>query len=276
MATKNVGKLSISLEADLKKFNASLVTAKEKLRAFGTSIEKSFAQGTASTSKGTAATEKNAKAQGKAAAATKKTEKATTRATKTQGKYNKKVQDGTKIMGVSIKQAAGMVVVFGAVGKSLQFLTGNFSEAISGVVKFDQGLANIRAITAASTKSVERLSASIISLAVTTPFAPEEIANAFTKLGQAGFTAAEATEAIGAVARLSIASLSDMESSVKLLTSAIRAFKLETSESANVVDIMIAAVNRSKLTVEGLNISMNFAAPAANAANLSVKDLTAS
>ena len=73
MATKNVGKLSISLEADLKKFNASLVTAKEKLRAFGTSIEKSFAQGTASTSKGTAATEKNAKAQGKAAAATKKT-----------------------------------------------------------------------------------------------------------------------------------------------------------------------------------------------------------
>jgi len=275
MATKNVGKLSISLEADLKKFNASLVTAKEKLRAFGTSIEKSFAQGTASTSKGTAATEKNAKAQGKAAAATKKTEKATTRATKTQGKYNKKVQDGTKIMGVSIKQAAGMVVVFGAVGKSLQFVTGNFSEAISGVVKFDQGLANIRAITAASTKSVERLSASIISLAVTTPFAPEEIANAFTKLGQAGFTAAEATEAIGAVARLSIASLSDMESSVKLLTSAIRAFKLETSESANVVDIMIAAVNRSKLTVEGLNISMNFAAPAANAANLSVKDLTA-
>lgn len=168
-----------------------------------------------------------------------------------------------------------MVVVFGAVGKALQFLTGNFAEAISGVAKFDQGLANIRAITAASVDSVDRLSASIVSLAVTTPFAPEEIANAFTKLGQAGFTAAEATEAIGAVARLSIASLSDMESSVKLLTSAIRAFKLETSESAEVVDIMISAVNRSKLTVEGLNISMNFAAPAANAANLSVRDLTA-
>jgi TP901 family phage tail tape measure protein len=63
-----------------------------------------------------------------------------------------------------------------------------------------------------------------------------------------------------------------MEETADLLTTTIRAFRLEASESSRVADIMATAVNKSKLDVDKLRIAFSYMAPAAKEAGISLEE----
>jgi TP901 family phage tail tape measure protein len=91
-------------------------------------------------------------------------------------------------------------------------------------------------------------------------------------IGQAGFTATESVQAIQAVANLATGTLSSLTDAANLLTTTLRVFHLEASESARVSDVFANAVNKSKTTVDRLNVTMNYLGPIAHSAGLSLEE----
>lgn len=65
-----------------------------------------------------------------------------------------------------------------------------------------------------------------------TKFSTGEVAAGMVLLAQAGFSATEAAQAIGATAELATGTLSSMAFTADLLTTAVRAFGLEAVEAS--------------------------------------------
>ena len=176
---------------------------------------------------------------------------------------------------LKLKDFISRVILINVVWKSWNATLRIFRETIESIVQYDQALKNIQAITNATSEEIAQLDGYIRALSKQTAFSPTELANAFTLLGQAGFSAAEGMQALQSVALLATGTLSTTEDTVNLLTTAIRAFGLSADDSTEIANLFVAATNRTKLSIESLNTSFNFAGSAAHDAGLSIADTAA-
>lgn len=147
--------------------------------------------------------------------------------------------------------------------------------AFREIIAFDQGLANLRAISNDTDAAVARMGETIIDIADKTRYSATDIAGAMTTIAQAGFTAGESIEVVRAAALLATGTLEKITTTADLLTSTIRSFNLEASEAGRVADVYAAALNYTKLTVDGLRTTMNYLGPAAYASGLSLEEAAA-
>lgn len=152
---------------------------------------------------------------------------------------------------------------YAAAASMITAVAGMFGLATRAIIKYDQALHDLQAITRATNDEVVLMGEKIREIGRTTKFSASEVAVAMRTLGQAGFTATEAIASIGAVADLATGTLTSMKTVVDLITTAIRAFDLKTTETTRVADIFANAVNRSKLTIDKLRIAFNYIGPIA-------------
>jgi TP901 family phage tail tape measure protein len=143
------------------------------------------------------------------------------------------------------------------------------------VVELDKELKNFQAISQATNLEMVSLKERFMDLAATVPFTTLEMAKAATTLSQAGLSTREVVESLGSVARFATASGSDLATSVDVVTSAITAFNLQTSQTANVADTLTSALNLSKLTIDKLVTAMNYIGPTANEMGMSLEETVA-
>jgi len=178
---------------------------------------------------------------------------------------------------------------FSSLGKSIQTYSrymvasnlilgviGGFKASAAAVIEYDQALQDLKAITLSSATETLMLGETIVKVAQATKFSMAEVGGAMKKLAQAGFSATEVTGMIGDIAELATGSLESLDVTVKLVSTAIRVFGLEVSDTKEVVDIFSNAVNKSRLTVSGLNTTFNYIGPIAAATGLTLKDTSAS
>lgn len=183
-----------------------------------------------------------------------------------------------KVEGAFKRTVAAMKVTasYGIAATAIFAVTNAFKAGIKEIVDFDQALKNLQAITRATDAEVVGMGETIKQVAETTKFSTGEVAEGMVLLGQAGFTASEAMNAMQAVANLATGTLGDMKLVTDLLTTTIRAFNLDTIESSRVADVMANAINRSKLTIDKLRIAFNFVGAAAAQSGLGIEELSAS
>ncbi len=148
-------------------------------------------------------------------------------------------------------------------------------EGVVNVMEFDQVLKNFQAVTSATTAEVTMMGQVMLDLASKTKFSMKEIQTGTVTVAQAGFSAAETIGIMKDVITLATGTISDMGNASDLLTTVIRAFNMNASESGRVADVMAVAVNKSKETVEKLNVTFSYLAPIAAAAGLSLEEVTA-
>lgn len=149
-------------------------------------------------------------------------------------------------------------------------------KAVQAVVEYDQALHNLQAISGATDEQMARMGDTLKDVASNSNKGIKEIAGGMTEIAQAGFSASETMQTIGAVTDLATGTMSDMGKSTNLVTTIIRAFNKDASESGEVVDVMAVAINKSKLDVDKLNTAYNYVGVAARQASISFKDATAS
>lgn len=154
-------------------------------------------------------------------------------------------------------------------------ITNALRGGFTAIVDYDQGLKDLQAITQATTAEVRIMAIAIKDVASKTKFSASETANAMRILGQAGLSAAESIAVLPAVANLATGTLASMETAVDLVTTAIRVFGIQATQSATVADIFANAVNASKLTIDKLRIAMNYVGPVAASANISLQETAA-
>ncbi|MDY6957914.1 MAG: phage tail tape measure protein [Halobacteriota archaeon] len=187
------------------------------------------------------------------------------------GKHAMKTTQGFQRLANSMKFIAAYGVAARVIWGTVQAL----QAGTQAIIDYDQALKNLQAITSATDVEILALGGAIREVAQNTKFSATEVAEAAILLGQAGFSAAESMDAIGAVANLSTGTLTSMANSADLLTTAIRAFGLEAQEANRVSDVFASAVNRSKLTIDKLRIAFNYLGPVSNQVGLSLEDTAA-
>jgi TP901 family phage tail tape measure protein len=197
----------------------------------------------------------------------------------------KKLKDETAIVGKRISQISGgferltgalkVVLAYGVAGTAVYKVVQAFQDAKQAVMEYSQTLKNLEAIIGATEDEITFMGEKLLEVAARTRYSATEVGTAMVLLGQSGLSAAEAIDAIEAVANLATGTLSDMKTAGDLLTTAIRAFGIDSSRSSELADIFANAVNKSKLTIDKLRISFNYLAPVAAKAGVSINETTA-
>lgn len=187
------------------------------------------------------------------------------------GKQLSRVHGGFQRLTAAMK----VTFAYGIAATGIWQVVNAFKEGIVAIFDYHQALKNLQAITGATNAEISAMGKRISEVASTTKFSVSEVADSMVLLGQAGFTASESLDAIQAVADLATGTLTDLSTTADLLTTAIRAFGLEASDSARVSDVFASAVNRSKLTIDKIRIAFNYLGPVANKAGLSLEETAA-
>ncbi|KKL61818.1 hypothetical protein LCGC14_2191500, partial [marine sediment metagenome] len=193
----------------------------------------------------------------------------------TVGKHQRSVGNYGKVMGKA-KQA---ILSFGAgVIGATALITGMsraIKNSISIVLNFDQAMADVAAITRASVVEVGMLRDAAKALGGTTKFTATEVAKLQKELGKLGFTVSETLTATGGVLALAAAMDEDLARSAEVAGAAVRAFGLDASETARVVDVMARSFTATPLNIERFATSMRTVAPVAKAFGFTIEETTA-
>lgn len=154
-------------------------------------------------------------------------------------------------------------------------LAGLGTAAIIVGSQFEQGMANVKAVTNATAQELVELEQVARGLGATTAFSAREASDAMFSLASAGLDVGKIKSTTKPVLLLAGALKADLGPAAELTTAALAQFKLGADEAGRVVNVLAAANRRSKLNFDRLQASMAQVAPIANAANIGLEDTVA-
>lgn len=165
--------------------------------------------------------------------------------------------------------------VYGAAAMGAYAIADAVRGSIQFVFEFEDALANLQAISAATSGEMEILQAKILDVASNSKFSTLELTQAATALAQAGMSTQEMEKALGAVSRLAAASGATISESTDLMTASIGAFQLQASEADRIADAMVAGLNRTRLTVQQSQLLIQYLGATAHDAGISLNEVLA-
>jgi len=149
------------------------------------------------------------------------------------------------------------------------------TSAAQASVEFERNVAKVAAISGATTPQIDLLRESLMRLGPETTFKTSELAEGLVTIAQAGYNAAEAIKMIEATAHLATGTMSDMNTSANIMTTVMKAWNYEASKASEVADRLTAAINISKITMDGLVTSFNYVTGIAPQINMSLEETLA-
>lgn len=165
--------------------------------------------------------------------------------------------------------------LYGGAAAVIYGVVNALKEGIRFAVELEDKLANLQAIAGIGEGRMQGLSQSILEVARSSKYATLELVGATTSLAQAGFTAGEMEGALAAVSNLAMASGTDLATAADTATSAIGAFQLQASEATRISDGMVAALNRSKLTIQQIQQAIQYVGATALESDIKLEELVA-
>ena len=161
--------------------------------------------------------------------------------------------------------ASASAVAFAAVaGKAIQMAGG-----------YDAAMRSVQAKTGATGAVLDKLSEQAREMGRTTVHSATEAARGQAFLAQAGFDANEILEALPGTLALATAGELDLASSADIASNVLSGFRLETSETGRVVDVLAAISAKTNTNVTEMGDALAKAAPAAAAAGWSLEETAA-
>lgn len=141
--------------------------------------------------------------------------------------------------------------------------------------ELDAAFFQLQAIAAISNTEMAKLKVSLLDVAQSSKFSATEITQAAVTLAQAGFSGSQIKDSIKAITQLATASGSDLNTAVANVTSTLNVFSYQANQAALVSNIMTAALNQSKLTMEQLTLGIQYGANTASEANVTFAEMVA-
>ncbi len=149
------------------------------------------------------------------------------------------------------------------------------SQSIGDVVRLEDELAKLQAISNSTDGEMSKLTASIFSVGANSRYAVTDLVKISQTLAQAGISASEMTDVLKSVTTLATASGSTPDEAVNLVTAALGSFQLQASEAARIADLMTEALNRTKLTVAQVGQAIQYVGATAYEQNIGLEQLLA-
>lgn len=226
----------------------------------------------------TAETAKAEQAVGENAQAMEELEKATDEAGGELDEFADRADDAEKSTGEleiglksMIKNAAVGVAVEG-----MKMLADGAKEAAKYVMQvgsdFEAGMSKVGAVSGASSKEMEQLSAKAKQMGATTKFSATEASAAMNYMAMAGWKTKDMLSGIEGIMDLAAASGEDLATTSDIVTDALTAFGHSAEDSGRLADIMAAASSNANTNVSMMGETFKFAAPVAGALGISMED----
>lgn len=173
---------------------------------------------------------------------------------------------GVGIMGIQTELMANYAIIAGI--QQAAYALGEY------VVQYEAALAQFQAIAAASDMETASLSATINDLGENTRFSNLQIAETATLLAQAGLSARDTETALRSIAELAAAAGVELKQAADVVTSIASVWNMRTNEYGEIANVLTAALNRTKLGMDQIQLGIQYAANTAQDANVSFVELT--
>ena len=185
---------------------------------------------------------------------------------------SKFIATGTKI------QNAGKAIE--SAGQKLKGLSAASALGIGASVKlasdFENGMNKVNTIANLSSARLKKLSSDLLKVSSDTGKSATEITEAAYQALSASVPVDQVAKFTKVATNLAKGGFTDSATSVDLLTTALNAYKLKTSEAAILSDKLLKVQDKGKTTVNELGKSMGMVIPTASALNVNFDNLAAS
>lgn len=148
-------------------------------------------------------------------------------------------------------------------------------QAMRPAVRFEEAMAGVGAVSGASQEELERLTEEARRLGSTTPHAASAAADGMRFLAQAGFDVNETIEAMPGLLNLASAAQTSLADTSDITSNILSGFRMEADEMGRLGDVLTNAFTSSNVDLRMLGTTMEFVAPAAEAAGVSLEQTAA-
>lgn len=137
---------------------------------------------------------------------------------------------------------------------------------------FEAGMDEVLAISGATGEEFEQLKDKAIEMGAKTKFSASESADAFKYMAMAGWDAESMLSGIEGIMNLAAASGEDLATTSDIVTDALTAFGMSSSESGRFADVLAKTSARANTNVGLMGETFQYVAPVAGALGYSVED----
>ena len=183
------------------------------------------------------------------------------------GKFGEDVKAG-------IAMGFGMSTV-GMVASACNMVKQGIVDTIQTTAQFEQSMANVKAITGATGKEFDTLTAFARELGATTMMSAQESADAMAFLGMAGWRTSEMMAGLPAILDLTVASGRDFATVADIVSDNLTAFGLTASDATMYSDALAYAMSNANVNMDTLGESLKYIAPVATSAGVSMQEAVA-
>lgn len=145
--------------------------------------------------------------------------------------------------------------------------------SVAAAAQFDTSFSKLQTIADTTSVSVEDLKSQIKELSNQTGMSASEVAEAAYSAISAGQSTGDALNFVATSAKLAKGGFTDVATATDVLTTALNAYGLASSDATHVSDVLISTQNLGKTTVDELATSMGKVIPTAAAAGVGIEDL---
>ena len=177
-------------------------------------------------------------------------------------------QKSMNSIGASIRST--MLTAFGGVA-----ILQGIKSVISNLAEFELQMAQVAAISGATSAEIDKLTKDALELGRTTKFTSGEIASLQLELSKLGFTSSEILSATNAIQQLSLVTGEDLGESAKSMAGTLRSFNLDAEQSERVSNAMAESFSKSALTLEKFTVATANSGAIANAMGVTLEQNTA-
>jgi len=179
----------------------------------------------------------------------------------------KKAQAKLKNFGTSLtNMGKGLLSVGAVLAAPMALATKTFAD-------FDDQMRTVKAVTGAAGEEFKSMTALAEKLGRETSFTAKEVASGMTALGRMGFKPKEIEQAIPAILDLARATGTELSEAAEIASNNMRVFRIDTSKTSSVADILTATANGSAQTLTDLGEALKMAGPQASAAGDNIRYL---
>jgi len=180
----------------------------------------------------------------------------------------KKAQAKLKNFGTSLtNMGKGLLSVGAVLAAPMALATKTFAD-------FDDQMRTVKAVTGAAGEEFKSMTALAEKLGRETSFTAKEVASGMTALGRMGFKPKEIEQAIPAVLDLARATGTELSEAAEIASNNMRVFRINTSKTSRVADILTATANGSAQTLTDLGEALKMAGPQASAAGDNITNVS--
>ncbi|MCC5422524.1 phage tail tape measure protein [Clostridium botulinum] len=147
--------------------------------------------------------------------------------------------------------------------------------AVRDFSNFEQGLANVKAISGATAQEMQVLGKEARRLGAETAWSAKDVTDAEMLLSQAGFKVQETIAALPGLLDMASAGDIQLAEATDIAAGTIRAFGIEAKQSAHVADVLALTASRTNSDISGIGESMKYVAPVSKSLGISFEETSA-